>query len=98
MLRDLLRSPFKTKDTQEASATVSGMQKMKVYSFVDGTETLPRAIEAKIRQSNNTDILLNTGVERIDQVDPLLSGNTRLASVLNVEANNSKLMAQCRCN
>jgi protoporphyrinogen oxidase len=55
-------------DESDLSPAVLEMQKMKVYSFREGIETLSRALESKIREDEDTDILLNTGVERMDQV------------------------------
>lgn len=49
------------------SPAVQEMQKMKVYSFREGVETLSRALEQKIREDEHTDVLLNTAVERMDQ-------------------------------
>jgi protoporphyrinogen oxidase len=57
----------------DVSAAVREMQKMKVYSFKEGVETLARALEQKIRDDENTDVLLGAGVQRIDQVRSLLS-------------------------
>ncbi len=53
------------------SPAVQEMQKMKVYSFREGVETLSRALEQKIREDEHTDVLLNTAVERMDQVPTL---------------------------
>jgi hypothetical protein len=53
------------------SPAVQEMQKMKVYSFREGVETLSRALEQKIREDQHTDVLLNTAVERMDQVPTL---------------------------
>lgn len=73
ILKEMLGSrSSRSKQEENLSPAVREMQKMKVYSFKEGTETLPKALAQRIRSDENTDILLNTGVQQIDQVCSLI--------------------------